>query len=342
VAIRTSSAKEIDGLITDLASDRALARETAIARLTVIGARAVDRLISLVDTADRGAVARVAALRALEGLVDPRAIEPALRAAGDADLDVAGAGVAVIRTFVIGRHSVAAVDGLAAIGLNRSASETIRLEAIDALGDLDPATLQPLWQALAGDPNPHIRARTPQGKQGQSRGSPRPSSLSGLEQLVAIAGQGLPDDPELLCRLLTTDGAAVSPSELHRIIERVREKEGTAAPARRAWWTRARGCAHVALAKRSSLLGVYDLREALEGATAPLPVEFLAALALIGDASCLEAVAIAYTRATDRWWREHLADAFHAIVARKRLSRRHAVLKKIQKRSPELVVTPAT
>jgi HEAT repeat protein len=339
VAIRTSSAKEIDALIADLASERALARETAIARLTVIGARAVDRLISLIDTADHSAVARVAALRALEGLGDPRAIEPALRAAGDADLDVAGAGVAVIKTFVIGRHSVAAVDGLAAIGLNRSASETIRLEAIDALSDLDPATLQPLWQALTADPNPHIRARMPHGKQARP---PRPVSLSGPEQLVAIAGQGLPDDPELLCRLLTTDGAAVSPSELHRIVERIREKEGTAAPARRAWWTRARGCAHVALAKRSSLLGVYDLRESLEGATAPLPVEFLAALALVGDATCLEAVAIAYTRATDGWWREHLADAFHAIVARKRLSRRHAVLKKIQKRSPELVVTPTT
>jgi hypothetical protein len=340
VAIRTSSAKDIDALLADLSSERALVRETAIARLTVIGARAVDRLISLLDTADRGAVARVAALRALEGLGDPRALEPALRATGDADLDVAGAGVAVIRTFVNGRHSVAAVDELAALGLNRSANETIRLEAIDALGDLDPATLQPLWQALSNDPNPRIRARAPNGKQRPSRGSPRPASLSGLEQLIAIAAQGLPDDPELLCRLLTTDGAAVSPSELHRIVERVRENEEAAAPARRAWWTRARGCAHVALAKQSSLLGVYDLRESLESATGPLPVEFLAALALAGDASCLESVALAHKRATDRWWREHLADAFHAIVARKRLSRRHAVLKKIQKRSPELVVTP--
>jgi hypothetical protein len=96
--------------------------------------------------------------------------------------------------------------------------------------------------------------------------------------------------------------------------------------------TRARGCAHVALAKRSSLLGVYDLREALESASAPLPVEFLAALALTGDTSCLEAIAAAHGRATDRWWREHLADAFHAIVERERLTRRHAVLKKIQKR----------
>jgi len=339
VAIRTSSAKEIDGLIADLASDRALARETAIARLTVLGARAVDRLVSLIDEPARSAASRVAALRALEGLGDPRALEPALRAAREADVDVAAAGVAVIRTFVRGRHGVAAVDGLAAIGLNQTASETIRLEALEALADLDSGTVQPLWQALAKDPNPHIRARALNAQPGQSRAPSRPVSQSPVEQLAAIAEQGLPDDPELLCRLLTTDGATVSPSHLHRIVERIRDKEGSEAPARRAWWTRARGCAHVALAKRSSLLGVYDLREALESANAPLPVEFLAALALIGDASCLEAIATAHGRAMDRWWREHLADAFHAIVVRKRLTRRHAVLKRIQKRSPELVRT---
>jgi HEAT repeat protein len=337
VAIRTSSAKEIDGLIADLASDRALARETAIARLTVIGARAADRLVSLIDQPDHSATSRVAALRALEGLGDPRALEPALRAAGGVDADVAAAGVAVVRTFVRGRHGVAAVDGLAAIGLNPAVNETIRLDAIEALGDLDAATVKPLWQALATDPSPRIRARALKGKPGRSRVPSRPESLSPVERLTAMAEEGLPDDSELLCRLLTTDGAAVSPSHLHRMVERLRDREEAEAPARRAWWTRARGCAHVALAKRSSLLGVYDLREALENASGPLPVEFLAALALIGDASCLDAIATAHGRAMDRWWREHLADAFHAIVARKRLTRRHAVLKKIQKRSPGLV-----
>src|SRR5262245_20530723 len=141
VAIRTSSAKEIDGLIADLASDRALAREAAIARLAVIGPRAVDRLVSLIDQPTGGAASRVAALRALEGLGDVRALDPALRAATSTDADVAAAGVAVIRTFVSGRHGVAAVDGLTAISMNPAASETIRLEAIEALGDLDAATL---------------------------------------------------------------------------------------------------------------------------------------------------------------------------------------------------------
>src|SRR5262249_13876614 len=105
VAIRTSSAKEIDGLIADLGSDRAMTRETAIARLAVIGARAVERLVALVDQPDRRPVSRVAALRALEGLGDTRALEPALRAAASGDADIAAAGVAVLKTFVRGRHS---------------------------------------------------------------------------------------------------------------------------------------------------------------------------------------------------------------------------------------------
>jgi HEAT repeat protein len=337
VAIRTSSAKEIDGLIANLASDRALTRETAIARLAVIGARAVERLVALIDEPNRSPASRVAALRALEGLGDARALEPALRAAAAGDADIAAAGVAVIRTFVRGRHSVAAIDGLASIGLNQLASEIVRLEAIEALDDLDATTVKPLWQALSRDPNPHIRARVLNTNGKKSRESLQAARTSSVERLAAIAEQGLPDDPDLLSRLLTTEGAAVSPSHLHRIVERVREKEEAEAPARRAWWTRARGSAHVALAKRASLLGIYDLREALERASGPLPVEFLAALALIGDESCLEAIAAAHGRSTDHWWRQHLVDAFRAIVTRKRLTRRHAVLKKIQKRSPELL-----
>ena len=80
---------------------------------------------------------------------------------------------------------------------------------------------------------------------------------------------------------------------------------------------------------------MYDLRESIESAKAPLPVEFLAALSLVGDASCLEAIAGAHAGAGDAWWRDHLADAFRAIVARERLTRRQAAIaKKIEKRWP--------
>jgi hypothetical protein len=72
-------------------------------------------------------------------------------------------------------------------------------------------------------------------------------------------------------------------------------------------------------------------------------VEFLAAISAIGDLSCLEPIAAAYARwsasghAERDWWRRHLVDAFRAIVSRERLTRRHAVMKKIAKRWPDLL-----
>jgi hypothetical protein len=128
---------------------------------------------------------------------------------------------------------------------------------------------------------------------------------------------------------------------LLRIVERVREREGTEPAARRDAWTMARAAAHVALATRGSRIALYDLRESLEQAAAPLPVEFLAALSLAGDASCLEAIASAHTNVRNDWWRQHLADAFRTIVAREHVTRRHAAMKKIEKKWPGVISTMA-
>jgi hypothetical protein len=43
----------------------------------------------------------------------------------------------------------------------------------------------------------------------------------------------------------------------------------------------------------------------------------------------------------DRWWREHLAEAFRAIVAREALTRRHPALKLILERWPSTGVLVA-
>ena len=102
-------------------------------------------------------------------------------------------------------------------------------------------------------------------------------------------------------------------------------------------WRTTRAAAHVALANRGSRLALYDLRESLGAAKAPLPVEFLTALSLIGDASCVEAVANAHAKAKDAWWRRHLAQAFREIVARERLTKRHAALKRAEKRFPGML-----
>jgi hypothetical protein len=103
---------------------------------------------------------------------------------------------------------------------------------------------------------------------------------------------------------------------------------------------------HAALASRHSRVALYDLRETLERTKEPLPVDFLAALEAIGDASCLEPIAEAYARASggsgEAWWKRHLSDAFRAIATRERISRRNAVMKRIEKRWPAILAAVST
>jgi hypothetical protein len=151
----------------------------------------------------------------------------------------------------------------------------------------------------------------------------------------------LPEDPISLRRALTLAGKKLDLAHLLLLIERIRDHEPSQEGAPRIEWMRVRGAAHIALASRGSRIALYDLRESIESASTPLPVEFLAALSTIGDTSCLEALAAASARSmrggsTRRdWWRQHLADAFRAIVTREGVTRRHATIKKIHKRWPE-------
>jgi hypothetical protein len=98
------------------------------------------------------------------------------------------------------------------------------------------------------------------------------------------------------------------------------------------------------LALRGSRVALYDLRETLEERSMRLPVSFLTALHALGDASCLEPLASAWDRAgSDRTadgqrWRQQLATAFRAITQRERITKRHAVMKRIAARWPGLLV----
>ena len=332
MVIKASSAKQIQALIADLADPDGVTRETAVARLMVIGVRAVERLAALVESA-APAVARAAALRALEGVGDPRALDPALDALDDPDERVAAAAASATRPFLRGRRGSVAVDRLAAVALDTARPGRVRAAVVQTLGTLERSTLAPLWKALRDDPDPSVRALV----------GPRASTTANTgiraDEAAALLGEAaereLPDDPAAVRDALAHAGDAVGLPLLHKIIERVREREAAEAGAiRRGEWMRARAAAHVALAHRGSRLAVYDLRESLESADAPLPVEFLAALALVGDRSCLEPIAAAYAHARGGhvWWRQHLADAFRAIAARERITRRNAVMKKIEKR----------
>jgi len=328
VAIKASSSRQIDALVTDLASAAAVKREAAIARLTVLGPRAVERVAALAASTAAGP-ARSAAFRTLEGIADPRAFEPALQALSDADQGVAIAAIAVVRLFVLSARAAAAVDRLTAVTLDRRRPESVRLAALQALRDLEAATITPLLKSLSGDPSQAIR--------GAAAAPPaqRLTERDPLDALAQAANEGLPDDPEAI-RLAIVQAGGIAPlPQLLKIVERVRDREGAPASGRRGDnWATVRASAHVALAERGSRLGVYDLRESLERSRTPLPVEFLTALSLAGDASCLEAIARAHAEAGDTWWRDHLARAFQAIVSRERLTKRHAALRRVEQRWP--------
>jgi hypothetical protein len=332
VAIRASSAAEINRLLIDLASDRPARREAAVARLTVIGSRAVARVRNLAEDRAASADARAAAFRTLEAIADPQALEPALRAAFDPEEAVALAAIGVTRVFLKTPRGVAVVDRLTEIATDRQRAVRRRLAAIDALRTaLEPSTLEPLVAALRADPTTEV-ASIIGGKRA------RPASGADVQVTEAAAGQWN-TDAATLRRALAHLPADFSLSTLQHLIERLREREGqeVAASAARAEWTAARGAAHAALARHGSRLALYDLREALES-DASLPVEFLTALSAVGDASCLASIAAAYARPggspTD-WWHRHLVDAFRAIVTREQITRRHAAAKKVKTRWPE-------
>jgi hypothetical protein len=325
LVIKASSSREIDALVADLSSDRAVKRDAAIARLTVIGQRAVDRLVGLAADSKSSSAARIAAFRALESIAEPRALQPALVAFADSDASVVVAAVNTAKAFLRTPRGVEALDRVIEMALERRRSVAVRIAAIQALRELPEATVKPVLAALQADPDPEIMNVLQPARQR--------ASVNTIQRLEAAARGTLPDSAEVLKSAIARSSADVPVSVLHQIIERVRVHEGTKAE-RRADWIGTRAAAHLALANRGSRLALYDLRETIESWRERIPVEFFAAVTAIGDASCLEPIATAYSRARDEWSRRHLADAFRAIVDREKITKRHAVAKKMEKRWP--------
>ena len=329
MVIRASSSRQIDVLIADLESGDALRRDAAVARLIVLGSRAVQRLASLAISRS-SAAARTAAFRALEAIDDPRALTPALQAVADADPSVASAAIAVVRNFLRGERGADAVDCLTTIALDRALQEPVRIAGVRALRDLDRRTIAPLLKTLSSDPSPGMRAAAAPPKR---RGAAPPENP--IETISDAAGVGLPDDPRALHAAVASSGDDVPLTALLRIIERVREREAAEPAAVRGVWMEVRAAAHLALAKRRSKVALYELRESIAAAERSLPAPFVTALTLIGDASCLEGIATAYARSTDAVWRHALREAFQSIAKREKITRRHAVMKKIEQRWPQ-------
>jgi HEAT repeat protein len=322
--IRPSSGAEVKPLITALGGTDDVQREAAIARLAVIGPRAVEHLLKTYPSATSRQ--RTAILRALEAIADARALPIAREALHSGSPDVSLAAAGTLRALLASADaSKDALDTLMSAALDVARPTELRVAACEALRDLPRDIVQPIRATLGSDPDPLVRA-----------------AVGGQDDLrarwqAAVEGD-LPSRADTLKDLVASHQATARLTELQRLVDHVRAREHAESdPSRRAEWRAVRGSVHQALAARGSRLALYDLRDSLQE-EGPLPVTFLAAIEEIGDASCVEVLAGAYddsSRSADIWWREHLAGAFRAIVRREGLTRRHLVVKRALARWPE-------
>ena len=326
--IKPSSQSEIKALVNALGATDDVARESAVARLAVIGGRAVDRLVSAYTDAAATRETRVSILRVFERVGDPRAI-PIARAAllQGGDLAVAAAGaLRPLLEAASGDVAVQALDALMSTATDAGTERRVRLAAVEALQDL-PADIRHRVATLAGALD-HA-----------SPGKTQTAAGSAEDEAVwqdALADH-LPDDPATLRKAVEPRAATAALGLVQKLIDATRQREQNTRDGERAReWRAVRGALHQALALRGSTVAIYDLRETLDGATGPLPPTYLAALQVIGDASCLESIAAAYTRAgSDERWQHQLTAALQAIVTREKISRSSGILKRLAARWPE-------
>jgi hypothetical protein len=336
LVIKRSTSAEVNRLLDDVLGADGVAREAAVARLVIAGARAVDRVVAALGASPPPAQA-TALLQVLEGIADSRTL-PTIEAYLDASSDeVAVSAVAATRPLLrSGRNATAdrALARLTAIALATGRADIVRSAALDAIHDLGPEVIEPLHRALAQDPSRAVRRIAGWRDAAPAAGAaPAPRALD-----LEAAAHALPDDADAVRSMTLETGHAVPLTVLHRLVEAIREREDRVTdPLERRRWAAARGAVHQALAQRGSRVALYDLRETLETRPADMPVTMLAALAAVGDRTCLEPLSDAIARAADPWLESQLADAFRAIRQRERLTRRHAVIKRIEAKHPGLL-----
>lgn len=301
MVIRSSSAREVQQLVAELRQDDAVRREAAIARLRVLGTRAVAKVAALVRH-DAHTATRVAALRVLEGIDDPQVVDVGLVALDDGERDVRIGAIGLLRPWVTREAGTRVMDALVAIALDRAQDGGVRLAALDSLSDLPRDIVQPIIEQTSVE----------------SRG---PDNF---------------DEPAIVQEWLSTHRDATL-SQLHDVIVRIREIEAKEPGAtRRRLWATARGAVHAVLAQRDSRIALYDLRETFDAADGPLPADFVTAATTIGDAACVEPLARAWSAAStsEVIWRKRLSDAAAALVKRHRLTGRGAIVKRVRTKWP--------
>lgn len=304
-------------------------RDAAVARLAVIGTRAVRQLLEhLATSADPAA--RAALLLALEAIPDPRSVDPVLHALDATEPDVRQAATRAARGLLALPQGTRLLDRLAARALDAGAPGSERIASVEALTGLPPRTLRPLLERLRDDPDRTVREAVARA------GVPVDDPVAELEE---AADGWLPREPETVLHLVARAAGDAPLSTLHRLIEKIRSREEEGRAGRRRDWGAVRAALHLALARRGSKVALYDLRETFERAKEPLPADYLSALGLIGDPTALEPLAVAFVAARGMadadQWRRDVGQVFRTIVAREGLTRRHGPIRRVRARYRE-------
>ena len=163
--VRPSSGAEIRQLIDALGSADDVTRESAVARLAVIGPRAVEHLLQEFPVATGRR--RDGMLRAFEAAGDPRALPAARASLEDPSAAVQTAAIGVLRTLLGAQKPAVARDALdllIAIALDRRRIAEVRLSAFDALAEVPADVREPVRGKSGGgsrrrrpDPSDDVR-----------------------------------------------------------------------------------------------------------------------------------------------------------------------------------------
>ena len=328
MVIKASASSEIRLLVDALSGPDDVRRDAAAARLSVIGARAVERLLEAYKRAET-TQGRATILRVLEPIADPRSLEPARRALSEGG-EVGVAAAQVLGGLLDARErgvASGALDALVSVALDSDAPRALRRTCLDMLRDLP----EDIRAGVAGvlEPDADLAADD------AVMESPRQAVKSAWS--AALEGR-LPERPSELREAVQSRAAKATLTSLQKLVDALRARE-SADVAQAADWRALRGSVHQALAVRGSRVALYDLKESLSEARTPLPVSFLSAVHTVGDSSCLEPLAQAYAHAAtpEEWWRQQLASAFRAVMTREKLTRRSAAVKRVLAKWPGVV-----
>lgn len=315
MTIVPSRSADIQRWLAALGAEEPRARDSAIARLTLVGERAVPGLLQALRSDIR--LARVGALRVLERLRSPRALAEIVPQLEAGDPEIASAAAAAVAAYETADALPALVRAVhhpdpgtreaATRGLLQLFAAGVE-EAMEPLlaAAFDPDLDEPL-QALAlsvVDLLPESERRAILAQASEAAGRSVRQATAGVDALLA----SLPD-------------GASAVTALHRALVSL---AGARTPAAAGAGARV----HVALAERDSRIALYDLRERLAERPLRESASLLTAAARVGDASlvapivALAADAPAHTAAC--------ADALAAIVTREKLKKTQRDVKAVR------------